>query len=489
MDETYWSHNRSLTMIKTSFISSSRLFLPLLSLTWLSLLTACSANPKLEEVPEKGNYPDIPKILISGGDRIATQQEYKKILQSHTPDKNQQSTLNHLLLVTQSYNNSLLSTGNDAKLLVDGPATFKAMFKDIDNAKTSIDLETYILEDSEIGQKLASKLIAARKRGVHIRVLFDAVGSLELSEDYVERLEKADIDIHKFHPIDPTEDARIWRSNNRDHRKLLIVDGKIAYTGGINISSVYSKSSFLASRGSPKKDAKKDQAWRDTQVRITGPAVKQFQHHFVKMWNIDLDDDKKESATAYAPMTQQGNMLVGIIASEGGNDNESDVYSTLAATITHAQKRVWITQAYFAPDETMLDLIKATAKRGVDVRLLLPRLSDAPIIIMASRSSYKDLLKAGVRIYERTVSTLHAKTLVADGLWSSIGSTNFDYRSFIHNYELNALIISRDFGKEMEALFHKDLEQAHEIKLETWKDRPFIEKVKETLGGWLKEFL
>ena len=161
-------------------------------------------------------------------------------------------------------------------------------------------------------------------------------------------------------------------------------------------------------------------------------------------------------------------------------------HTVLAAAIGHAQQRVWITQAYFAPDDTFTEIIETAARRGVDVRLLLPAVSDAPLVIQASRSSYEDLLEAGVRIYERTSSTLHAKTVVVDGVWTSIGSTNYDYRSFVHNYELNAVIVSRDFGRAMEKLYHVDLLEADEITLHRWRQRPLIQRLKEGLGRILR---
>jgi len=398
--------------------------------------------------------------------------------------------LDQLLTVTQdiSGSSSFLTTGNEARLLIDGPGTFKAMFEGIDQARDHIHLETFILEDDVIGRALADHLIASRQRGVQVRILIDAFGSLNLPETYIERLRKHSIELHKFHPVNPTEDMRLWRSNNRNHRKILVIDGQIAYTGGINFSSVYSKGSFS---GSQTRDGDAtDGAWRDTHIRIVGPVVHQFQQQFLKLWNKDLPEDTRLDDAVYFPeIEEQGDMLAGVIASTGGNEVESDIYSILAAAIGHAQQRLWVTQAYFAPDETFIEIIKTTAARGVDVRLLLPGVSDAPLVVQASRSSYQGLLEAGVRIYERTGSTLHAKTFVVDGVWSTIGSTNFDYRSFVYNYELNAIIVSSDFGSAMEKLFEVDLQQADEITLQAWRRRPLIQRLKEGLGGILRRWL
>lgn len=228
--------------------------------------------------------------------------------------------------------------------------------------------------------------------------------------------------------------------------------------------------------------------WRDTHVRLVGPVVQQFQRLFLEIWHKDLPEEEHTRGTVYFPsVPEQGDMVVGAITSEG--DEENHIYSVLAAAIEHAQDRVWITQAYFAPNDGLIEIIKDAAKRGVDVRLLLPGVSDASLVILASRYSYQAMLEAGVKIYERTASTLHAKTIVIDGVWSSIGSANFDYRSLVYNFELNALIISDDLGREMEKQFKADLQQAEQITLEQWRCRPVIQRVKETFGRLLRRWL
>lgn len=383
-------------------------------------------------------------------------------------------------------------SGNTATLKVDGPSTFRAMFEDIDGASDYVHIETYILRDDEIGRKLAQHLFKARDRGVKVRVLVDAFGSMDLSEDYVEQLEARGIEFQKFHPIDPSEDLRVWRSNNRDHRKLLVIDDKIAYTGGLNFSEVYKEGSSSVGRGKPveKEAAAEDGAWRDTQVRISGPVVKQFQYYFLKMWNRDLSDEEQIVESQHLPeFDVQGDIDIAVVASSGGDDDEFDIYATFTTAIEESKRRVWITQAYFAPNEEFLEAIKAAAKRGVDTRLLLPGVSDASLIVQASRASYQDLLDSGVRIYERKASVLHAKTMVVDGVWSSVGSANFDYRSFVHNYELNAVLVSKDFGQSMEKLFQSDIKQSEEITLSAWNDRSLWQRFEEWLGDSFREWL
>jgi cardiolipin synthase len=430
--------------------------------------------------------PDT-NVLVDEGQRTASYTEYQELLEANATETGTRVMLDRLLEATRRITgNDFLYTGNDASLLVDGPGTFKAMFADIANAKDSIHLETFILLDDEVGRTLATRLIESRQRGVDVRVLIDAFGSVDLPETFISRLRDNGIELQKFHPLDPTEDLRVWRSNNRDHRKILVIDGKIAYCGGINFSGVYSKGSFSASGNTSATNT----AWRDTHVRIQGPAVERFQQLFLKMWNMDIPENEQLQGPRYFPQLEaQGEMLAGVIASSGGDDKEYDIYSVLAAAISHAQKSVWITQAYFAPDEAFLEIIKTAAGRGVDVRLLLPGVSDAPLVLQASRSSYQELLEAGVRIYERSGSMLHAKTVVVDGVWSTIGSANFDYRSFIYNYELNAVLVSSDFGQAMQKLFLVDLQHAHEISLQQWQRRSLLQRLKEAVGNLIRPWL
>ena len=453
----------------------------------LCALIGCSTNPRITTAAPEVQHNANTKVLVDEGRRTASQAEYQELLKASTTETATRVMLDRLLEVTRGITGGdFLYTGNEARLLIDGPGTFKAMFEDIANAEDSIHLETYILMDDEVGRTLATHLIESRQRGVDVRILIDAYGSVDLAEAFITRLRNNGIELRKFHPLDPTEDLRIWRSNNRDHRKILVIDGKIAYSGGINFSGVYSKGSFSASGNTSAANT----AWRDTHVRIVGPAVERFQQLFLKMWNMNMPENEPLQGPRYFPeLEAQGDMLAGVIASSGGDDEEYDIYSVLAAAIGHAQKRIWITQAYFAPDEAFLEIIKTAAGRGVDVRLLLPGVTDAPLVLQASRSSYQELLAAGVRIYERSGSMLHAKTVVVDGVWSTIGSANFDYRSFVYNYELNAVLVSSDFGQAMQKLFLVDLQHADEIPLQEWQRRSLLQRLKEAVGTFIRPWL
>jgi cardiolipin synthase len=267
---------------------------------------------------------------------------------------------------------------------------------------------------------------------------------------------------------------------------LLIVDGRIGFTGGMNVSGVYGKSSF----STPKPQPSLTDGWRDTHVRIDGPAVAELQRLFLRQWaEVRPGDQPTGDTEKYFPrLRRQGDALVRIIASEGGDD-KYEIYEAYLAAIEHAQRRVWVTQAYFAPNEEMLDALEDAAERGVDVRVLVPGFTNEAIVLNASRAEYSDLLEAGVRIYERDDAMVHAKTAVVDGVWSTVGSSNFDYMSFLHNNEANAVIVSRSFGREMEDLYFFDMHHAREIDPEAWDDRPigsrFVEKLSRLFNYWI----
>lgn len=432
------------------------------------------------------NRVSIPTILMGSGRRTARPEEYQGLLETSSPDVEDRLMLNQLLIASQEITDVPMVAGNNCQLLINGKETFDSIFEDIRRARHSIYLETFILENDSIGMELADHLVHARNRGVAVRLLIDAIGSFELSNEYIQSLEEKGIELRKFHPVMPVEKINLLKFNNRDHRKLLVIDGRIAYTGGINISGVYSEGSLSVS---PRPEHQ-DNPWRDTHVRITGPVVGHFQKHFLQMWSTGYETVPPPGNEWRGDTVESsGDMVVGVFTSQGGDGNTSDIYAVTAAAIGHAQDRIWITQAYFAPDDTLIELLVLAAQRGVDVRLILPGVSDSPLILQASRSIYQKLLESGVRIYERNHSVLHAKTVVVDGVWSSIGSANFDYRSFLYNYEINAVIVSHKFGHEMEAQYIKDLGQAEVITLQSWRQRSPLQRLKEVLGNILRHWL
>jgi cardiolipin synthase len=365
--------------------------------------------------------------------------------------------------------------GNHVELLIDGAATYAAMFAAIDGAHDHINLESYIVEADGPGEELARRLIAKCREGVKVNLLFDSFGSLTTATAYFDALRAAGVRLCEYNPL------RSWRRlfsravHLRDHRKLLVVDGEVAFVGGVNISGVHVAGSSLSknrSTGAP--------PWRDTHLRIAGPLVSQLQQLFVAHWNQHACETIQPAH--YAPPLRPAGRLRGAIASCEAGRRRNPFYRALVKAIDHAHERVLLTTAYFVPTRRLVRALSAAARRGVDVRLLLPGQSDAWAPLQAGRSHYGRLLQAGVRIYERQGALLHAKTTVIDGVWVTVGSANLDWRSFVHNAEANAIVLDAAFGSQMEAVFTEDVAASHEITLETWHARGWLQRVQEALA-------
>ncbi|WP_338758716.1 cardiolipin synthase [Massilia sp. METH4] len=368
-----------------------------------------------------------------------------------------------------------LIAGNQARLLFDGPQTMAEMMKAIEGAKNHINFETYIFDQDEMGDRFADLLIAKQKAGVTVNVIYDSVGTLLTPQSFFDRMRAAGIHMIAYNPVNPAKvRGNGWKVNNRDHRKMLIVDGRIGFTGGINISDTYSKSSPFRSKSRPRSE--KDVGWRDTHVRIEGPAVQAMQWLFIQHWTGQDADDLRDADYFPTPVIA-GDKLMRVLGSEPGGRYE--IYKAMLLAIQEAKKSIHITCAYFVPDEQTLQALIGAAKRGVDVRIVLPSVSDSGMVFHAGRAFYDRLLEAGVQIYELKLAVLHAKTMVIDGVWSTVGSANIDRRSFQHNAEVNVIILGGAFGKEMEIAFREDVKNSNQVTLTRWRDRPLLDRMKE----------
>jgi cardiolipin synthase A/B len=367
-----------------------------------------------------------------------------------------------------------LSAGNKTVLLQDGPATYRAMLAAMGNAKDHINLETYIIEDDEMGRQFADLMLVKQAQGIQVNLMYDSVGSMRTPKTFFERLKAGGVQVLEFNPVNPLSAREDWQVNNRDHRKLLVVDGRTAFIGGINISNVYSSGSSPARS---KSSSDTTAGWRDTHIQIDGPVVAEFQKLFLATWEKQHGAPLAEKN--YFPVLQTtGAELVRSIGSSY-DDPHSLIFLTLISAITYAEKSVHFTNAYFVPDPQVLQALIDAAQRGVDVTLILPGLSDSSLVFHAGRSYYSELLAAGVRIYERGGGVLHSKTVVIDGVWSCIGSTNLDWRSFLHNDEVNAVILGSEFARQMQAMFEQDLAASALITAEAWERRPLRFRLKE----------
>jgi len=381
----------------------------------------------------------------------------------------------HLLMEQAINADSPLVLGNKLVLLQDGPATYQAMFVAMRKARDHINLETYIFEDDEIGKQFAELLLERQAAGVQINLIYDSVGCLHTPKEFFERLRAGGIQILEFNPINPlTGNKKEWLLNNRDHRKLLVVDGRIAFIGGINISASYSSG---PSAKSAKKKGTNIVGWRDTHLQIEGPVVAEFQKLFMDTW-MKQKGEPLAQKNYFPKLGKQGDEIVRAIGSSSA-DPHSLIYLTLLSAIDNAEQQIHLTNAYFAPDPQFIKALIGAAQRGVEVKLILPSHTDSWAVFYAGRSHFSRLLRAGVKIYERRGAVMHSKTASIDGVWSTIGSTNLDWRSFVHNNELNASILGRDFSSQMDAMFAKDLAESDAVDLDRWEQRSLLFRLKE----------
>jgi cardiolipin synthase len=375
--------------------------------------------------------------------------------------------------------------GNKVTLLQDGPATYRAMFAAVRAAKDRIDIESYIIEDGEVGQQFADILLERQAAGVQVNVIYDSVGAFGTGKPFFERLRQAGVQVVEFNPVNPLDLKKAWAPNHRDHRKLLVIDGATVFLGGINISSVYSSGSSI---GRSEHAVDPTRGWRDTDVQIDGPVAAEFEALFRETWAKQKGKPLAATGAQANPTLPKGNDIVRAIGSTP-DDAFSLVYLTVVSAITNAEKQVYITNAYFVPDPQLLQALVDAARRGVDVRLMLPGTSDSAAAFHAGRSYYDELLEAGVKIYERRGALLHAKTAIVDGVWSCVGSSNLDWRSALDNDEINAVIVGREFGRQMQAAYAKDIEAAQAIDLATWRRRPLALRVRELAARLLGPLL
>jgi len=437
------------------------------------LFGGCASLPDV--VQEHENRPPQAVVFENARGTVPAGKS-EAILQSLERSDGESDILQKHLAQEQAINaDSPLVLGNRLTLLQDGPATYQAMFAAMRAAKDHIHLETYIFADDDIGRQFADLLLEKQAAGVQVNLIYDGVGCLNTPREFFARLSKGGVQVLEFNPVNPLAgNKRAWLLNNRDHRKLLVVDGRTAFIGGINISTAYSSGSSILLSG---KQAPNTAGWRDTHLQIEGPVVAEFQKLFLETWRRQKGPTLAQR-DHFPKLERQGDSIVRAIGSASA-DPHSLIYLTLLSAIDHSEQRVYLTNAYFVPDPQLLKSMTDAAARGVDVKLILPSHTDSWAVFHAGRSHYSDLLRANVKIYERRGAVMHSKTASIDGVWSTIGSTNLDWRSFLHNDEINAVILGRDFSRQMDAMFAADLAQSNAIDLDRWEQRSLLTRFKE----------
>jgi cardiolipin synthase A/B len=457
-----------------------------LSVSMLILGGGCETFPKVSDVIDNAATREPPQVLSAKG--ILSPEKSKALMERLKRSVAPTDMLERYVAVIESVSGSPLTTGNKVTLLIDGPATYAAMFKAMENARDHINIETYIIEDDETGRRFSDLLLKKQAEGVQVNLIYDGRGSIGTPAPFFQRLRDAGIQVLAFNPVNPLKARKSWSLAHPDHRKILIVDGRIAFTGGINISSVYSSSpSGRRRRSGGKQDKESPIPWRDTDVQIEGPAVAEFQKLFLETW--ELQKGPKLSGRNYFPdLNAAGNALVQAVASSPGESNRL-TFVLYVAAITFSERSLHVTNAYFVPDDQTVNALRDAARRGVDVKLLLPGSTDVSLTLSAGRYYYSELLKSGVKLYERRDALLHAKTAVIDNVWSTVGSTNMDFWSFSSNDEVNAAILSKEFASEMEKMFAVDIAASHEIRLEEWETRPLLPRIKEWFAHQFERWL
>jgi len=463
------------------------------------VLASCSTLPTLSEAlqsvavvsaePNQAKQAKPSEIQLQGSRGALTAKQSQIVLDRLALNAPDTGIFERHLAFENAVVDEPLTTSNKVRLLQDGPATYAAMAQAILVAKDHINFETYIIEDDEVGRAFVKLLLDKQRIGVQVNLIYDSVGSITMPRTFFDELKLAGGAVLEFNPVNPLKAKKGWDINQRDHRKLLIVDGKTVFLGGVNISSVYSSGSFGRHKVAKPaaKNGEKNTPWRDTHIEISGPVVASFQRLFLSTWAKQKGAPLKDRKF-FPQLKEEGKEVVRAIASSSDDVNKNvnanneitaDIYTTLLSAITHAETSVFITNAYFVPDMQFIETLKAAVKRGVKVKILLPGHTDSGLVFHAGRSYYSGMLEADIEIYERSDRLLHSKTVLIDGVWSSVGSSNLDWRSFLHNDEVVAIVLGAGFGRQMLKMFEADLAASQRVTLDDWNNRPILHRIKE----------
>jgi cardiolipin synthase len=433
-------------------------------------LASCADVPVFDETLAGTHSP--AEIEMMGARGPLSKKQSKAVLTRLTAQAQDVGALERHLALEQAVAESPLFAGNEVTILRDGAQTFPAMFAAIHGVKHYLYLEYYIFEDVSCnGEQLGRLLMEKAQEGVRVYLIYDGIGSISTPEDFFTRLQTAGIQVVQFNPPNPLHAGGHFSLNDRDHRKMLIADGNVVIVGGVNLSSTYQ-----SGPGSSQPAAPQD-VWHDTDLEISGPVVIELEKLFREHWREQGGDELAPEADSTAPAAD-GSEVVRIIGSTPRH-LKSRYYVTVLSAIRNAEKNIWMTAAYFAPTHREKEDLIHAARRGVDVRLLLPSHSDSSPALHVQHSHYEALLRSGVKIYERNDGILHSKTMVVDGVWSITGSSNFDYRSVLFNDEVDAVVLGKDTGEQLSALFLDNLRNAEAIDLQTWRKRSTLTKLRE----------
>ena len=358
--------------------------------------------------------------------------------------------------------------GNRIDILRNGDQIFPAMLDALRGATSTIDFLTFVYWVGEIGEEWANALADRAQNGVRVRVLLDAIGAYDMQDELIEMMKDAGVAVERFRPVDK---LRFWESDHRTHRKVLICDEDVAFTGGVGIADEW--------RG----DARNPAEWRDTHFRVRGPAVDGLRAAFVQNWAESGHPLFDDGVDRFPEQPTDGSVAVQVLRGSAGA-GWSDMSSLFRALLKLARERVRITTAYFVPDEETSELLCATARRGVDVQVVVPGPHiDKRFVQLASESQVEPLLEAGVKVWAYQPTMLHAKTMIVDGLVANVGSANFDARSLLRDEEVNMVVFDSEFAAALERDFAADVARSEPFDSEGWSRRGPAQRAKETVMG------
>lgn len=369
--------------------------------------------------------------------------------------------------VIRNSDKALLTFRNKAQILRNGEQTFYEILKAIDSAIHHVHIEYYIVEDDEIGRRFSEALIKKAKEGIQVRFIYDDVGSSSLKKSFLKPMVDAGVEVRPFMPV--LFPLLTSKANFRDHRKIVIVDGKIGFLGGLNLSARYANITG------------EFKFWRDTHFRIEGDAVKSLQLNFLLMWKFVKGQSLKISS-AYFPKLEIDELCMMQIAASGPDSDRATIMSAFFTAINSAREEITITTPYFIPNDEMLMAIQTAALSGVDVKVILPAKSDSRLVQAAVMSYVRELLESGVKVYLYKKGFVHAKTMTIDDRLCTIGTANMDYRSFDINFEINAMVYDEDITTQLREDFKNDLEECDEVKLDRWEKRRLRRRLSESLA-------
>jgi cardiolipin synthase len=372
----------------------------------------------------------------------------------------------------EAYAGAPIVSDNDVRILLNGDRIFPALIEAIRSARTSLTYAQYFFEEGPIADDLVAALAERCRAGVRTHVLLDGVGTVSMPARHIQALKAARCDVRTFRALRPWA---LRRANNRNHRRILVVDGRVGITGGSGVSDKWMGNGLTADH------------WRDTDVRIEGPAVEWLQAAFVENW---LETTKEVlGGEAYFPRPQRRGAVAAQVVRSSPAGGSFAMYSTLLIAFNSARRSIRITNPYFLLDDAMRDVVVDRLRRGVTVEVLVPGTIDHKFVRQASRATWGPLLKAGVKIYEYRPALLHAKTVVIDGTWATVGSTNLDNRSFAMNDEVDVIVYDRGIGRQFEEIFAADLRHARRVSYEEWRRRGITARVFELVVAPIRDLL